>query len=162
MADHHDLPPFSAHLRDLDMDLGHQRTGGVEDAETARLRFLLHGLAHTVGRKHQGRARGHVGQFLDEDRALGLEVVDDIGVVHDLVAHIDRPAELGQRAFDDLDRAVHAGAETARFGQDDFFRLVHHSTPINCTSKRTGWPASGWLKSNSTAPSSRTSTAEPA
>ena len=40
----------------------------------------------------------------------------DIGVVHDLVAHVDRRAELVQGALDDLDRAVDAGAETARLG----------------------------------------------
>ena len=82
-----------------------------------------------------------------------------MGVVHDLVPHVDRAAELLERALDDLDRAVDAGAEAARLGQD---HLLHHSTPIRSTSKRTGWPASGWLKSNSTAPSSRTWSTVPA
>ena len=103
--------------------------------------------------EHQRRTGRHFGQVLDEDRALGLQVVDDIGVVHDLVAHVDRRAELRQRALDDLDRTVDAGAEAARLGQHDLFQpgVCHHSTPISCTSKVTGWPASGWLKSNSSA-----------
>jgi hypothetical protein len=62
---------------------------------------------------------GHFGQFLDEYRALGLEVVDDEGVVHDFVAHVDRRAEFFQRALDDGDGAVDAGAEAARIGKQD-------------------------------------------
>jgi hypothetical protein len=42
--------------------------------------------------------------------------------VHDLVAHIDRRAVFLQRAFDDLDGADNAGAETAGLGEDNFHR----------------------------------------
>src|SRR5262249_19023090 len=59
-----------------------------------------------------------LGQLLDEHRALGLEVLDHVLVVHDLVAHVDRRPVFHQRALDDLDRAHHAGAETARLGQN--------------------------------------------
>ena len=66
-------------------------------------------------------------------------------------------------AVHDLDGAVHAGAKAARLGQQDFLRCVlHHSTPMSSTSNVTGWPASGWLKSKSTAPSSRTCITAPA
>jgi hypothetical protein len=61
-----------------------------------------------VGAEDERRARRHVGEVLDEDRALALEVVDDVGVVDDLVADVDRRAELVQRALDDLDRAIDA------------------------------------------------------
>jgi hypothetical protein len=37
-------------------------------------------------------------------------------VVHDFVAHVDRRAELDQRALDDLDGALDAGAEAAGIG----------------------------------------------
>jgi hypothetical protein len=39
--------------------------------------------------KMTGRSFGHLVQLLDENRALGLQVVDDVLVVHDLVAHVD-------------------------------------------------------------------------
>ena len=39
VADHHDVEAFLAHLRDFDMHLGHERTGGVEHAQAARLRL---------------------------------------------------------------------------------------------------------------------------
>ena len=83
----------------------------------------------------QRRTRRHVGQVFDEDRALGLQVVDDVGVVDDLVTHIDRRAEAGQCALDDLDRAIHAGAKAARLGKHDLVDAdvvaAHHSTPIS-------------------------------
>jgi hypothetical protein len=152
VADHDELVAFLGQLGDLDVHLGHQRAGGVEHVEAAPPRLVLHRLAHAVGREHQRGARRHVGQVLDEDRALGLEVVDDVGVVHDLVAHVDGRAELLQRALDDLDGAVDAGAEAARLREQDFLGCrPRHRTPIRWTSKVTGCPASGWLKSNSTA-----------
>ncbi len=77
-----------------------------------------------------------------------LQVVDDVGVVHDLVPHVDRRAEADQGALDDLDGPIDAGAKAARLGQDDFFDGAHQRTPISSTSKVTGRPASGWLKSN--------------
>ena len=117
----------------------------IEDLEAALRRFHTHGLADAVRAEDQRGAGRHVGQLFDEDGAFRFQVVDDIGVVHDLVAHIDGRAEARQRALDDLDRAVDAGAEAARLGQHDFLdgRSVHHSTPISCTSKVTGRPASG-------------------
>ena len=68
-------------------------------------------------------------------RTLLLEIVDHIGVVNNLVAHVDRCAEFLQCPLDNLDRTVHASAKAARLGQDDFgqhtFGRLNHSTPIN-------------------------------
>ncbi len=63
--------------------------------------------------------RGNLVQLLDEDRTLGTQVVDDIAVVHDLVAHVDRGAVLRERLLDDGDRAIDAGAEAAGTGEHD-------------------------------------------
>jgi hypothetical protein len=142
VADHDEFKALAVQLGHLHVHLGHQRAGGVEHMEAAAVRLALDGLAHAVGREHQGRPRRHLGEFLDEDRALGLEVVHHVGVVHDLVPHIDGGAELGQRLLHDLDGPVHAGAEAPWFGQHNVLQR-HHSTPMSCTSNRTGWPASG-------------------
>ena len=69
--------------------------------------------------EHDRRAGGHFVELLDEHRALRLQVVDDEPVVDDLVAHVDRRAELRERLLDDRDRAVDAGAEAARIGEQD-------------------------------------------
>ncbi len=90
VADHHDLAPLLAHLRDLDVDLRHQRTGRVEHGEPPRHGVGLHGLRHAVRREHDGRAARHLVELVDEHRALPLQVLDDGPVVDDLVAHVDR------------------------------------------------------------------------
>ena len=50
-------------------------------------------------------------------RPLGAQPLDDVAVVHDLVADIDRRAVFLERALDDLDRAFDPGAEASRLGQ---------------------------------------------
>ena len=81
--------------------------------------LAAHRLRHAMRAEDHRRAVGHLVEFLDEDRAALLEVVDDVAVVHDFVAHVDRRAQRFERALDDLDRAVDAGAETAGIGEDD-------------------------------------------
>ena len=88
-----------------------------ERVEAARIGLVTHRAAHAMRAEHQRGPRRHVGQVLDEDRALGLEVVDHVGVVHDLVAHVDRRTELAQRPLDDLDGPVDAGTDAPRLGQ---------------------------------------------
>jgi hypothetical protein len=58
-------------------------------------------------------------EFIDKDRALGLQIVDHVGVVDDFMAHVDRRAKTSERLLDDGDRAVHPGAKTARAGEQD-------------------------------------------
>jgi len=65
------------------------------------------------------RALRHLRQLLDENRALGLQAVDDELVVNDLVAHVDRRAVFLERPLDDLDRPHDARAEAARLRQND-------------------------------------------
>ena len=122
VADHDEVVALARELGDLDVDLVHERAGRVEDREAALRRVLAHRLRHAVGAEDERRAYRHVGEVLDEDRALSLEVVDDVGVVDDLVADVDRRAELVERALDDLDRAIDARAEAARLGEDDLFQ----------------------------------------
>jgi hypothetical protein len=63
--------------------------------------------------------RRHFVQILDEYRAFGFEVFHDELVVDDFVAHVDRRAVKLERALDDLDRAIDAGAETTGLGEND-------------------------------------------
>jgi hypothetical protein len=139
VADHEELVAFLVQFGHLHVHLGHQGAGGVENAESASMRLILHGLAHAMGREHQRGTGRHVGEFLDEDRTLVLQVVDHIGVVHDLVAHIDGPPELGERALDDLDGTVYPGAKATRFGQDDFLGLGHINSSLRKTDKSIAW-----------------------
>ena len=81
------------------------------------LRLLLDGTGDAVRGEDHGGAVGHLVQLLDEYRAEGAQPVDDVAVVHHLVAHVDGRAEQFDRALDDVDGAVDAGAEAARIGE---------------------------------------------
>ena len=112
----------------LHVNLGDQRAGGIDLEHVARRGGSRHRLRHAMGGKDDGPvAIGDFVELLDEDGALGLEIVDHEPVVHDLVAHIDRRAIERQGPLDDVDGAHHAGAEAARRGQQDGERRPRHA-----------------------------------
>jgi hypothetical protein len=56
-------------------------------------------------------------QFFDENCAFVAQLIDDIIIVHDLVAHIDRCAKLRERSLNDFDRAIYSGTKATRLGE---------------------------------------------
>ncbi len=92
MADQHDLAAAPEMNFGLAMDLGHQRTGGVERQQVTPGRLFWNRARHAVRREDHRRICifGNFGELFDEDGALGLEALDHIAVVHDFVADIDR------------------------------------------------------------------------
>src|SRR5205823_1558996 len=79
----------ATHLR---VHLGDQRAGRVDDRQAAPRRRGPDGRGDTVGGQHEGLPLGHLVGLLAEDRATGLQVADDVCVVDDLPAHVDRTA----------------------------------------------------------------------
>ena len=133
VADEDDLALLAFVVLSFLVHLGDERTGGVDDRQTAFLGLVLHRLRDTVGAEHGDGVVGDLVQFLDEDRALGAERLDDAFVVDDLVADVDRRSVEIEGPFDNLDGPFHAGAEAARLGQDHpqvhLFRFAHVSYP---------------------------------
>ena len=81
-------------LLGLDVDLGDQRAGRVEMEEIAARGLGRHRLGHAMRRKHHRRAViGDFVEFLDEDRALGLQILHHRPVVDDLMPDVDRRAK---------------------------------------------------------------------
>ena len=122
MADQHHMAAEALVAHRLLVHLGDQRARRVEIEEIARLGIGRHGFRHAMGGEDDGLlAMGlrDLVEFLHEDRALGLQPLHDIAVVHDLMAHIDRGAIGLQRQHDDLDGTVDAGAKAARAAQPD-------------------------------------------
>ena len=117
MADHHDLQSVFKMPLGLDMDLADQRAGGIDIDHLAPGGLGRDRFRHPMGGKDHRPVIGAILQLFDEHGALCPQPVDDIFVMHDLMAHIDRRAPFLQRHFDDLDGAVHPGAETARRGK---------------------------------------------
>src|SRR5581483_4982393 len=123
MADHDQLPALLTRTRNLDVDLGNQRTRCIEYAKTTRLRLSPHRLRHAVRAEDDRRSRRNFVQVFDEDRPLLAQILYDVPIVNDLMANIDRRTELAQRAFDDLDRAIYAGAKAAGSGKGNDHRV---------------------------------------
>jgi hypothetical protein len=69
------------------------------------------------GEHHRRAGIRDLVELLDEHRALLPQAVDDVFVVDDGVADLDRGAVTLQRQLDDLDCPVDARAESARGAQ---------------------------------------------
>ena len=136
VADEQDRVAALREAAGLAVHLRHERTGGVDDREVARLRVLVHRRCDAVGREDDRGALGHVELRVDEDRAAPLQLGHDVRVVHDLLAHVDRlRARELERALDRLDRPVDARAVAARRREDELeVRHRPHGTRV-----LTGW-----------------------
>ena len=99
------------------MHLGHQRAGRVDRLESALLGLRVDRGRDAVGGEDDGGALGHLVELLDEDRTARLEVGDDVLVVDDLLADVDRRAVQVERLLHRDHRAVHAGAVAAGGGE---------------------------------------------
>ena len=127
VADEHDRVALGRELLGLDVDLGDQRAGGVDRVQAPLGGVRVHAGGDPVRREHDRRALGHLGLGLDEDRAALAQLLDDVLVVDDLLAHVDRRAVELERALDRLHGSVHARAVAARRGEQQFFgdRIAH-------------------------------------
>jgi hypothetical protein len=91
MADEHNLAPAPIVNLCLAMHFGHERTSRVDCKQIAPCRFLGNRTRHPVRRENDWRVViGHFTQVLDENRPLGAQAVDDVTIVHNLMAHVDR------------------------------------------------------------------------
>ena len=147
VADHHDRVAVGGEAAGGDVDLGHQRAGGVDRAQAARGGVLVDGRGDAVGGEDDHLALGHLGLLLDEDRAALGELLDDVLVVDDLLAHVDRRAVELERALDRLHGAVDAGAVAARGGEQDPFRGRcggrGHDSRVASAASLERWPPQG-------------------
>ena len=112
-----------AALRDIALalvvHLGDERAGRVQYRKFTLRRFFLDALGDAMRAEDGDRMRGNLGEILDKARPFGLQALDDMLVVHNLMADIDRRTIFLQSAFHDLDRTHHAGAKTARLSEDN-------------------------------------------
>src|SRR5699024_988066 len=72
-----------------------------------------------MGGEHDARALRYLDGLVDEDSTAFGQGVDDMPVVHDLLAHIDRGAIVFDGAFDGDHRAIDSCAVAARRGQQN-------------------------------------------
>ncbi len=119
VADQDDRVAVGGEAPGLDVDLGHQRAGGVDRAQPAGGGIVVDRRGDAVGGEDDHLALRDLGLLLDEDRAPRGELLDHVLVVDDLLADVDRrPVQL-ERALDRLDGAVDPGAVAAGRGEQD-------------------------------------------
>src|SRR5262249_50335161 len=119
MSNHHDLEPELAHLRHLDVHLRHQGASRIEHAQAPLLGFLAHSLRHAMRAEDHCGTGGNFAPRFHEYSPFGAQIFDDVLVVYNLVANINRCAGQAERTLDDLDRAVHTGTKTTRLREHD-------------------------------------------
>ena len=132
----------------LVVDLGHQRAHRVDHVAALGPGRRDHLGSRAVGRQHDRRAVGHVGDVVDEDHAQRLEAIDHHLVVDDLVVAVHGRLEGPHHPRQRLDRHLHAGAEAARRRQEHLVDLARagdvHDSRLPTPAPGTG-PAPGIL-----------------
>ena len=144
VTDQHDIEAVRGVPVTLFVYLGDQRTRRVDHAQSALMRRQFHALRDAMRAEYGDRALRDLVDLVDEPGALALQRLYDVLVVDDLVADVDRRAEPLQRALDDLDRPLHARAETPRLCQHHPQRGLAHaafphqsrSNPASCRSSK--------------------------
>ena len=101
---------LGVHLRD-------ERTDRVDDPQPAALAVLAHRRRDAVCREDADLARRNLFLVVDEHRTHAFESPDDVVVVDDLMADVDRRPVLGQEPLDYFDRTVDARAKGPRRGE---------------------------------------------
>ena len=96
-------------------------SGQVASIVFRRLRrgVLAHGGGDAVGRVDEPRPVGDLVDFLDEDGALVAQLVHDVAVVDDLLAHVDGAVADLKGPVHHVDRAHDARAEAAQPGHEE-------------------------------------------
>ena len=119
MADQHQRITLLGELDRLDVDLGDQRAGCVDDPQSAPFAALAHSRRNTVGGVNYTLTIRHVVDLVNKNGALFGQFVHNIAVVDDFAANVNRRAESLKRDLDDVDGTNNAGAKAARFEQKD-------------------------------------------
>jgi hypothetical protein len=115
------------HLRD-------ERAGCVDGAQPSHRRTLAHHGCHAVRGEDEQRPGRHVLLALDEDGAATLELLDDVGVVDDLPAHVDRRIMQRECSLDRLDGTFDPGAVPAGRGEE---QPPHHGSDASSAARDT-------------------------
>jgi hypothetical protein len=116
------------------VDLADQRAGRVDHPERPSLGLCVYGRAYPVGAEHHESTFRYLAQLVDEFGAAFAEPTDNMSVVDNFLAHVDRRAESLQRQLDDLNGSVDTGAIAPWSCQQQFHNRRVFLTPKRCLS----------------------------
>ena len=123
VADQDDRVAVLGELARLDVDLGHQRAGRVDRAQARAWRRSRERSGRRRGRRRRpSRPRAPRSPARRRSRRASRARCDDVLVVDDLLAHVDRRAVQVERVLDRLHGAIDARAVAARRREQDPLR----------------------------------------
>ena len=93
MTDQEDVIPFTGKLDGLDMDFGHQRTGGVNGPKVALQGGFTNLWGDSMGAVENRRAVGDFLDGIDKNHPFGFKSIHHRAVVDDFVVNKDWGAE---------------------------------------------------------------------
>ena len=121
MADQEDRVPEPLVVPRLGVHLGDERARRVDRPQTAHTGAGVHRGCDSVRREDDQASGRHFVLAVDEDGAALLEVANDMRVVDDLLANIDRGAVELECLLHGLDCPLDAGAIAPGRGEDQPF-----------------------------------------
>ncbi len=124
VTDEHHSPALRNVPAPLDMHLGDQRAGGVDRGKRTPLRLVDDPPGNAVSAEDRHCALGDFVQFVDEARPFGGQLLDNMPIMNNLVAHVDRRAMLDQRPLDDIDGSNDSRAKSPRLGKNNLHSLL--------------------------------------
>src|SRR5207237_5899200 len=118
VPDEHDGISAGGIPRDLGVHLLDEWARGVDRRQAASRCSPVHARLDAVRRQDDGARFGPVVLRVDEDHAASLELPDDLQVVDDVLADVDRRAVDRERTLDGPDRSVDPGAKASRGSEE--------------------------------------------
>ena len=109
-----DVVIFLGETLNFAVNLGHQRTRGIDGVESASLGCCNYRWRNTVSRKHEDASLRHLVDLVDEDSAALFKRRNHVFVVNDLLANINRSAVVVESLLDSNDCAVNSRAISTR------------------------------------------------
>jgi hypothetical protein len=143
VADQEDVVVVAGEPLGLLVHLRDQRAGGVDGAQLARGRLLVHRRGDPVRTEDDDRALGHLVGLVDEDGPAPLQRGHDVLVVDDLLADVHRSAVDLQRPLDGHHRPIDAGAVAPGVGQQDTSALISHAPMVGGPMRTAAVPEGG-------------------
>src|SRR5262249_35168536 len=117
------------------MDLGDQRTCGINYPQTARLAHLADLRGHPMSAINYPGAGGNLFHAIHKNRALCGQFIHHIPVVNYFLAHINRCTEGLESYADDVDSSNYPSAEPPWLEQKDSFFGCDGHAPIQYSRK---------------------------
>ena len=118
MPNQHDIIAKTSVTLALVVDFRHQRTGGVDDVQFAGGGRLFHIAGNTMRTENRDGPQRNLIDFANKNSAAFAQLIDDVGIVNDLVAHIDRGTVEIDCTLDNINGANDARAEPAWFRKE--------------------------------------------